>query len=331
MRNQYYYNGSKLLEKDTLLNFVNGGRGIGKTYFFKRLALKKYIENGERFVYLRRTVIETARIKEVLLDDICEDWWNNNYKVDGDKIYVPDFDGKYKEIMGYVLPLSVSLHYKSVPFNRVTTVIFDEYQNLDQKYLSSEIDKFLEFMSTVNRSRNDVRFYLLSNSFLSYNPYFDYFGVKLEKGQKFYSKNEITVDIPQNDGFIKEMEATKFGSLIKNTPYGDYNIKNKNYLENNVNISKKPKDAICMFNIASDDLFGVWYSSKDDLFYASKDTVSTLQFYGINLDHPNIYELNILKRTRKFKLLKEYYYRNKVRYTDLKVKGLFKRLMENFK
>ena len=54
--NDIYYNGTELLTKYALFKMCIGGRGIGKTYFFKKFVIDKAIKSKgkETFIYLRR-------------------------------------------------------------------------------------------------------------------------------------------------------------------------------------------------------------------------------------------------------------------------------------
>ena len=51
-----------MLSYNQYLNFVIGGRGIGKTFALKKYLLKRFIDKGEQFIYLRRNKSELDRI-----------------------------------------------------------------------------------------------------------------------------------------------------------------------------------------------------------------------------------------------------------------------------
>ena len=57
-----WYNPQKMLSYNQYLNFVIGGRGIGKTFAIKKYLLKRFIEKGHQFIYLRRNKSELDRI-----------------------------------------------------------------------------------------------------------------------------------------------------------------------------------------------------------------------------------------------------------------------------
>ena len=49
-----YYSFDDILSRNGVFNFIIGGRGIGKTYGAKKIAIDTYLETGKQFIYLRR-------------------------------------------------------------------------------------------------------------------------------------------------------------------------------------------------------------------------------------------------------------------------------------
>ena len=62
-----YYNYDKLFSFNFLMAFVIGERGCGKTFGAKVGVLKKFLKNGEQFIYLRRykTELDNGKIKRL--------------------------------------------------------------------------------------------------------------------------------------------------------------------------------------------------------------------------------------------------------------------------
>lgn len=61
---------------------------------------------------------------------------------------------------GYACSLTSAQSLKSVNFNRVKNIIFDEFIAEDGRYLSNEVHKFLSLIETIARMR-DVRIFML--------------------------------------------------------------------------------------------------------------------------------------------------------------------------
>ena len=121
MKSKKYYNGDTLLSHRKLYNWIIGHRGVGKTYYFKRLCIRKFLKKGEQFVWVRRYKTELAEAKSKWLKDISNLFPDNKIFINGNIIYVDD------KIAGYFIPLSVSSKYKSSSFPLVTSIVFDEF------------------------------------------------------------------------------------------------------------------------------------------------------------------------------------------------------------
>ena len=180
-----YYNGDKIIEKGKLINFILGARGWGKTYYFKKRSIEDCIKTGEQFIYLRRFKEEVTITKDKLFGDILSQFPGYEIKLEKDTYFINKKGEKHSKILGYIIPLSTSSKYKSVPFPDVTKIIFDEFI-VDKgalHYLPNEVQLFLEFCSTVIRNRNNVQVFLLGNAISLYNPYTLYFKIKLQRVQ----------------------------------------------------------------------------------------------------------------------------------------------------
>ena len=49
-----YYELGNLLGRNKIMNIVIGQRGCGKTFQAKKWAIKKFIETGKEFIWVRR-------------------------------------------------------------------------------------------------------------------------------------------------------------------------------------------------------------------------------------------------------------------------------------
>ena len=53
-----FYDYSKLLSYNALLNFVIGERGVGKSFGAKKFVITDYLKNGNEFVYILFCCVE---------------------------------------------------------------------------------------------------------------------------------------------------------------------------------------------------------------------------------------------------------------------------------
>lgn len=54
MNKKIYYSVDRVVSYNALLNLIIGERGVGKTYGFKTYAVKRFLNKGKQFVYMRR-------------------------------------------------------------------------------------------------------------------------------------------------------------------------------------------------------------------------------------------------------------------------------------
>lgn len=118
-----YYDYHKIISYNAFLNFLIGERGVGKTYGAAKLVVNRFIKKDEQFAYIRRYKSElkeavptffNALIKNEEFPDHTLAASGNQFKIDGNTC-------------GYAMTLSTAQDLKSSNFDKVTTIIFDEF------------------------------------------------------------------------------------------------------------------------------------------------------------------------------------------------------------
>ena len=66
-----YYNGGHILNNKCFISFILGNRSAGKSYYFKRQLVKRYLKTGRKFIYLRRLDIDVKECIPTWGNDIC--------------------------------------------------------------------------------------------------------------------------------------------------------------------------------------------------------------------------------------------------------------------
>lgn len=327
-----FYNGDKIIEKGKLINFILGARGWGKTYYFKKRSIEDCIKSGEQFIYLRRFKEEVTVTKDKLFGDILIQFPEYEIKLEKDTYFINKKGEKHSKILGYIIPLSTSSKYKSVPFPYVTKIIFDEFI-VDKgvlHYLPNEVQLFLEFCSTVIRNRNNVQVFLLGNAISLYNPYTLYFKIKLQQGQKLYQNGEILLEMNHNREYEENMKSTRFGKLINGSKYGEYAIENKFLKDDKTFIEKKYSDSkdLCTY-IFNNKEFSVWYSIKHNMIHISKDKSNKQIRYTFTTDehNPTTYLIRSFSKDRIWRQIKEMYQEGNVRFENGDCKNSFMEAM----
>lgn len=120
-------------------------------------------------------------------------------------------------ICGYALKLSTAQDLKSSNFNKVKTIIFDEFiieEGQKKYYLKNEVFTFLNLLETIGRMR-DIRVFMLANSVTITNPYFLFFDIKLPYNSDIatYKNGLILVQYMKNEEYRQEKKKSKFRSI----------------------------------------------------------------------------------------------------------------------
>lgn len=201
------YNIDKISQEGANFNIIYGERSGGKSYQVKHKKainsflfgreeyfddyknpgniIKKCIEKGSRFIYLRRwkEEINSFTITQYFADVDIHNLTDGRYDtVDyyRKKIYLARIseDGKIVkgEHIGYATALSVEQNFASLSFLDVTDIIFEEFMSRSG-YLANEPTKLLNFYSTIDRKRGTTKVWLLGNTITKVCPYINEWGL----------------------------------------------------------------------------------------------------------------------------------------------------------
>lgn len=292
-----YYNGDKILNNPQPFNFSLGARGIGKSYYWLRFCVRRFLKNKEQFIYTRRYLSDLIKVMNTLFDSVKNEFPDTVITIDKNIIYINE------EIAGWCIAVSEFTKYKSSNFGHVNTILFDEFLPEDGKYLGGKQNPNLEpelclnFYQTVARDygkviRDDVMFIFIANSVTINNPYFYYFNVdkQIKSNTKFLRGKGFNVELVKNKSIADEISDSKFGELIKGSKYEEYALGNEFYLDSNEFIRKYDgKKSYIMTLLYNKIFYGLW-KTKDGIYYLSEK-------YEKNCK--NIYSLNSKDHSEK--------------------------------
>lgn len=264
-----WFDGNRILTYNTLFNFVVGNRGTGKTYWFKKWAVADFLRTGAQFIYLRRYRTE-CDVKS-FFTQIKPEFPNVKFSVKGQSFFINE------KFAGQCIALSQGITKKSMPFDGVNKLCFDEFmlEEAHYRYLKNEVNAFLDFYETVNRlridGRRDCTVFFLSNALSLYNPYFTFFEIKFGKSNRF-RKGDLYAEIFQDPEFTKVKKLSRFGQLIEGTEYADYAIDNTFYLDDSKLVSKREGNCgyYATFVIEGVD-YGIWINYEVGRMWISKE------------------------------------------------------------
>lgn len=318
-----WYDSSQILSKNCLFNFIIGGRGIGKTTHFQKRAVKRFLDTGEQFIYLRRYKTELKgnklqRFFDTLID--INAFPDTKLSVKGNTFLVND------KVAGYAIPLSTSAIVKSDSFPNVGCILFDEFL-IDKgamHYLPDEVTLFLSFYDTVARHRENVLAFFLANAISFNNPYFNYFRISMPYGSNILKRGEIAFEMCDSTEYANMRKQTRFGKLIEGTEYGDYALDNKFLRDTNAFIEHKTGNSrhICTF-IVSGKPIGLWCDSTAGKLYASYDVTENAYVYAASDADHNVNTMLLRSGQKPYHLrfLLEQYRLGNLRFESQRVKG----------
>lgn len=295
-----YYDGTKLL---SMLD-INGNkpeiymcttnRTGGKTTYFGRLCINRFLDKGEKFGLIYRYNYE--------LDDVVDKFYK-----DLGSLFFKEHDmtskrrasGIFHELFlddkscGYALSLNSADQIKKYShlFSDIMRMIFDEFQSETNHYCVDEVKKLLSVHTSVARGQGEqVRYvpvYMLSNPVSIINPYYVEMNIsaRLKDDTKFLRGDGFVLE----QGFIQsaseEQKSSGFNRAFAKNAYVAYSSECV-YLNDNKSFVDKPTGRnryICTLKYKGTD-FGlreftedgfIYCDDKPDITFKTKITVTT--------------------------------------------------------
>lgn len=275
-----YYDGTKLLSLKDLdgnepeIYICDGTRTAGKTVYFSRLMINKFIKNNSQFCLLYRNVYELNEIEKSFFQTIQELFFQNhtmssvNYQRGIIKALLLD-----DKLCGFAVPLSKPdiVKKNSAMFSNVDRIFFDEFQSESNKYLPDELNNFKSIHTSIARGKGKqvrrVPVYMCSNSVSLINPYYSDLGVgyRMQENTKFLRGHGWVLEHTFNVNASEAQKTSAFNRAFSDDKYLKYSSENL-YLNDNASFVEKLSGAysyVCT----------VKYKDK---LYAIKDYGNTL-------------------------------------------------------
>ena len=286
-----YYDGTKLLSmldlngKKPEIYMCTTNRTGGKTTYFGRLCVNRFLDKGEKFGLIYRYNYE--------LDDVADKFFK-----DLKGLFFPDktmtakkrAKGIFQELFindkscGYAIALNSSDNIKKYShlFSDITRMIFDEFQSESNHYCTDEITKFLSVHTSIARGQGEqVRYvpvFMLANQVSIINPYYVAMGIcnRLNGETKFLRGDGYVLE----QGFIESASDSQkesgFNRAFKENNYVAYSSENV-YLNDNYSFIEKPTGKsryICTLKYKGND-FGVKEFAESGFIYCDDKPDST--------------------------------------------------------
>ena len=298
-KNSKFYDGTKLLSlkdidgKTPEIYMVTTNRTGGKTTYFGRLAVNRFLKYKEKFCLLYRFNYELDGVADKFFKDIGKLFFRDYYlasermasgifhvlylyKLFPNEDGVPQPDPDSKECCGYAITLNSADQIKKYShfFSDVHRIIFDEFQSETDHYCSNEVKKFLSIHTSIARGQGEqsryVPVYMLSNPVSLINPYYVAMGIssRLSNETKFLRGKGFVLEQGHVDSATKAQKSSAFFSAFSDDKYTAYSSEGI-YLNDQVAFIEKMTGRstyICTFKYNGQE-FGVREFPDDGIIY----------------------------------------------------------------
>lgn len=258
-----YYDGTKLLSMKDIngdtpeIYICTTNRTGGKTTYFGRLVVNKFLDKGEKFALLYRYNYELDGVADTFFKDISGLFFPE-YGMRAEKrgkgvyaelfLYRKDKDEIESSVScGYAIALNNadSLKKKSHLFSDVKRIIFDEFQSETNKYCPNEITKMISIHTSIARGQGEqiryVPVYMLSNPVTLINPYYVEFGIseRIKDNTKFLRGVGWVLEQGYVDSASKAQASSAFNRAFARNNYTAYSSQGI-YLNDSKSFIEKP-------------------------------------------------------------------------------------------
>lgn len=249
-----YYDGTKLLS----LKDINGktpevfmctsNRSAGKSTYFNRLVVNRFIKRGEKFALLYRFNYELDGCDEKFFKDIKELFFPEH-----DMTAAKKMKGIYQELYlneepcGYAISINSAdqLKRNSHLFSDIDNIIFDEFQSEQNHYCDKEVEKFISIHNSIARGRSKqsryVPVYMISNPVTILNPYYVAMDIstRLQKDTHFLRGDGFVLEQGYNETAAKALKSSAFNRAFGSSDYIAYSAEGV-YLQDDLSFVDTP-------------------------------------------------------------------------------------------
>ena len=341
---KHYYDGTKLLSlKDingqTPEIFITcGNRSAGKTTYFSRMLVKRFITKGMKFVILYRFSKELKDVSDKFFRDICTLFFPFYHMYD-----LPRANNAFRELFlqnkenasdkgrscGYAVSLNSADEIKKYShfFKDVTAIYFDEFQSETNHYCSDEVNKFISIHVSMARG-SLVRYlpvYMCSNSVSLLNPYYSAFNLhdRINKDTKFVKGDGFVFEQTYNPAAADEQKNSGFIRAFNNNSYVQYSTENI-YLNDNLAFIEKmtgPNKYLVTIRYNNKD-FAIRQYFNEGVIYCDDNIDTTFKSkICVTTDDLNINYVMLKSNDMYITMLRKYFSRGCFRFKNLECKN----------
>ena len=332
-----YYDGTKLLSlkdingKQPEIYLCTSNRSGGKTTYFGRLCVNKFLKKREKFMLVYRFNYELDDCANKFFKDLSSLFFKGAVMESKRRA-----SGSYHELFlddvscGYAVSLNSadSLKKYSHLFSDVSRMLFDEFQSETNHYCSDEVKKLISVHTTVSRGQGEqiryVPVYMISNPVTIINPYYTELGIssRLTDKAKFLKGDGFVLE----QGFVKSAaEAQKnsaFNRAFANNSYVAYSAEAVYLNDNKAFIENPEGHSRYLATIKYEDIeYGIREFANEGIIYCDNRPDKTFKTkIAITTEDHNINFVMLKSNDMFLSVLRWYFEKGCFRFKDLKCK-----------
>lgn len=341
-----YYDGTKLLSMLDIdgnrpeLYLVTSNRTAGKTTWFNRYLVKKFLDNGEKFCLIYRFDYELDMISDKFFKDIGELFFQE-YTMTCERrakgTYLELFIGKKDEegnvaysSCGYAVSLNKADQVKKLShlFSDVQRMLYDEFQSETNHYCNDEISKFISIHTSIARGQGKqaryVPVFMLSNPVTIINPYYVELGIseRLRVDTKFLKGKGFVLEQAHSDSATEAQNASGFNKAFSRNKYVAYSAQSV-YLNDNTSFIEKPEGKssyLCTVRYNGKDYGVKVYPEAGCVYCDDRPDTSFKVKLAVTTDDHSINYVMLRANIAVVDMLRYYFDRGCFRFKDLRAK-----------
>lgn len=340
-----YYDGTKLLSLLDLYGnkpevyVCTSNRSAGKTTYFRRLVIRRFLRKHEKFCLLYRYSYELDDVADEFFKDI-QGLFFSAYRMRAEKkangvyyeLFIGDIDDPDEEMQscGYAVCLNMAdaIKKKSHLMSDVDLILFDEFQSETNHYCANELTKFISIHFSLARGHGEQSRYLpvimISNPVSMINPYYVYWniGARLDNKTQFLRGDGWVLEQGYNESAAKAQDMSAFNRAFSEHKYIAYSKENV-YLNDSLAFIDKPAGAgkyLCTLAFEGRNYAVREFASEGIMYCDSRaDETYPIKIAVTTQDH-NINYVMLRKNDKFLSVMKYFFERGSFRFRDLQSK-----------
>lgn len=315
-----FYNLRKIMSYNLPIMIIIGARGMGKSFAVKSFVLGDYVANKDhRFVWVRDTAESVEKLTQNNGIKFTEDIdLMNNEKLKEVKIN-KGVCVVNNTIAGEFMPASVYQKFKGSSYQKCYNLVIDEFIPEKSTVRKISAEAIINTMSTIVRSRDNGRVFMMANAIDRADPFLDALGVELGDFGFYINRCAgVVIHYADNSAKFNSMNSQGIvGKLMLNTNMKQYadNIMFASFNDDNTLLFERMPAKSKLFIIIETPLQQARIYQAEGCLWVTPDVDNTMYLnkrYVINTNDAKMFKPVLPQKIKK--ALKENLQNNRFRY-----------------